>query len=334
MRSSVRRRGVLGAGLLAAVGVLAGCNGGEPDVTVGLITKQEDNPYWVTMREIAEDTAQDLNVELISVTGASDVDVETQLEALADMTAREVDGILIAPTDSTAVVDAIAEAREAGITVIAVDTPTEPPDAADATFATDNNRAGELVGEYARAKAAELGLTPSIAILDLAPGIASGEHRREGFLAGFGLDDGAEEIAGEAHTEGNRDLGYDAMVELLAVEPGINIVYAVNEPAALGAVDALQETDADLDEMVIVTIDGGCEAIKDAVRPGLIDATAQQYPENMAREGVTTLAATARGEEPAPSGFFDTGVVLVTGNAADGVDSRDVAFGVRNCWGE
>ncbi len=84
--------------------------------------------------------------------------------------------------------------------------------------------------------------------------------------------------------------------------------------------------------VVVVSVDGGCEAIKSAVRPGDIDATAQQYPENMAREGVGAIADAACGGET-PSGFLDTGVTLITGDAVDGVDSRDVAFGVRNCWG-
>nr|WP_281497095.1 substrate-binding domain-containing protein [Ornithinimicrobium sp. F0845] len=313
--------------------LLTSCGSEQPDVTIGLITKQEANPYWVTMREVAEQTAAEENVELLTATGTSDVDVDSQVEALREMTAQGADGILIAPTDSTALVPAIEEAREAGVTVIAVDTPTEPESAVDAVFATDNHEAGELVGAYARAKAEELGLEPRIAILDLAPGISSGEQRRAGFLEGFGIEEDDPRISGSLDTEGDRELGETAMRDLLAQDPGINVVYAVNEPAALGAVAALEEVGRDQDDVLLVTVDGGCEAIKDAVRPGAIDATAQQFPENMAREGVTALAEHARGGA-APSGFLNTGVVLITGNPAPGIESRDVAFGVRNCWGD
>lgn len=325
------RRHALAAVLTGGL-VLAGCSSEEPDVTVGLITKQEANPYWVTMREVAQETARDENVELLTATGTSDVDVDGQIAALREMTAQGADGILIAPTDSQALVPAIEEAREAGVTVIAVDTPTDPESAVDAVFATDNQQAGQLIGEYAVAKVTELGLTPRIAILDLAPGIASGEQRRAGFLAGFGIEEGDPQVVGSADTEGDQAKGEEAMRELLAQDADINVVYAVNEPAALGAVAALDEAGVALDDVVLVTVDGGCEAIKNAVRPGDIDATAQQYPENMAREGVTALAEHARGG-PAPSGFLNTGIVLISGNAAPGVESRDVAFGVRNCWG-
>lgn len=323
---------VLAAAVTAGL-VLAACTSEEPDVTVGLITKQEANPYWVTMREVAEVTARDENVELLTATGTSDVDVDGQIAALREMTAQGVDGILIAPTDSRALVPAIEEAREAGVTVIAVDTPTDPESAVDAVFATDNYEAGRLVGEYAVAKAEELELTPRIAILDLAPGIASGEQRRAGFLAGFGIEEGDPQVVGSIDTEGDQAKGEEAMRELLAQDPEINVVYAVNEPAALGAVAALNEAGVGQDDVVLVTVDGGCEAIKNAVRPGDIDATAQQFPENMAREGVRALAEHARGG-PAPSGFLDTGIVLITGNPAPGVVARDVAFGVRNCWGD
>jgi fructose transport system substrate-binding protein len=325
---------VIGLAGVLALAVLAGCSGGGDDpVTVGLITKQEDNPFWVTMREVAEDVAGDRDAELVSATGASDVDVEAQVEALREMVASGVDGILIAPNDSEAVVPAIEEAREEGIVVIAVDTPTDPEDAVDALFATDNRRAGELIGQYAKAKADEEGIDARIALLDLAPGIRSGELRREGFLAGFGVEVGDPEIVGTVDTEGDRAKGEEGLRLLLEEHPDINVVYTVNEPAALGAVEALRDAGRSMDEVVVVSVDGGCEAIKDAVRPGDIDATAQQYPENMAREGVRAIAAAARGGE-APTGFLDTGVTLITGDPVDGVESRGVPYGVRNCWGD
>ncbi len=327
------RRGVVALGAAALLGLgLAACGEDEAQVTLGLITKQEANPFWVTMREVAEDTAGDQDAELLTATGRSDVDVESQVRALADMAERGAKGVLIAPTDSEALVPAIREARSAGLTVIAVDTPTRPRSAVDALYATDNRRAGELIGRYARAKAAEQGLRPRIAMLDLAPGILSGRLRREGFLRGFGIRAGDPQVVGSADTRGDEARGRAAMQRLLERDPGINVVYTVNEPAAFGAAQALEAAGKGDDDVVLVSVDGGCAAIKDGVRPGVIDATAQQYPENMAREGVEALAAAARGG-PAPSGYLDTGVELITGEPVDGVRSRDVAFGVRNCWG-
>ena len=328
----MRRLAALAAALTLSL-VLAACGDDREEVTIGLITKQEDNPFWVTMREVAEDTAEEENVELLTATGRSDIDNESQVQAIEDMTGKGAKGILIAPADSEAVVPAIEKARAAGVTVIAVDTPTEPRSAVDALFATDNKRAGELVGQYAKAKVAEKGLAPKIAMLNLAPGITSGELRREGFLAGFGLAEDAPEVVGSVDTEGDRAKGQAGMAQLLTTTPDINVVYTVNEPAAFGAIAALEDAGREMEDVVVVSVDGGCEAIKDGVRPGDIDATAQQYPENMAREGVRALAAAARGGDK-PSGYLDTGVELITGDPVDGVPARDVAFGVRNCWGD
>ncbi|MCG6967265.1 MAG: substrate-binding domain-containing protein [Chromatiaceae bacterium] len=325
-----RSRAILLVGLVI---FLSACSDGPPNVTVGLITKQEVNPYWVTMRDVAEDTAEDDNVTLLTATGTSDVDIESQSAALVDMVAKGAEGILIAPTSSTALLPAIATAKEAGVLVIAIDTPVDPVEAVDAYFATDNQAAGRLIGQYAKAKAQQLDLDPKIALLDLAPGISSGEARHRGFLDGFGIAEDDAAIVAMADTQGDRGLGEARMAEILAEHPDVNIVYTVNEPAALGALAALKAAERDLGQIILVSIDGGCRAIKEAVRPGDIDATAMQFPQNMAREGVRALARAIRGGEK-PVGYFDTGVELVTGDPAPGVESRDVAFGVRNCWGD
>lgn len=332
--TETKRRHWFGSFIVVGIVVaLAACSGGEAKVTIGLITKQEANPYWVTLREVAEDTAKDNAVNLLTATGSSDVDVDSQRAALQEMVTKGARGILIAPTDSTALVPAIEAARKKGVIVIAVDTPVKPLNAVDAYYATDNETAGRLIGEYAAAKAAELGLTPKIAMLDLAPGISSGAARHKGFLAGFGIEQSDAALVAMADTEGDRELGEARMAEILARHPDVNIVYTVNEPAALGALIALKAAKLDLAKTILVSIDGGCQAIKNAVRPGDIDATAMQFPENMAREGVLALARAARGGER-PSGYFNTGVELITGDPAPGVEARNVAYGVRNCWGD
>ncbi len=321
----------LAAVVAAALTVsLGACAETRSAVTIGLITKQEDNPYWVTMRDVAQQEAGKTGATLITATGTSDVDVESQRKALADMVSRGVNGVLIAPTDSTALAEDIRKAREAGVTVIAVDTPMDPIDTTDAYFGTDNRRAGELVGQYAKAKITELGTEPVVAMLNLAPGISSGEERAAGFLAGFGI--GAEGVAVSADSEGDRDLAKKAMTDVLSRQSGINVVYAINEPAALGAVEALKDAGKNLADIVVVAVDGGCDAMKAAVRPGDIDAVAMQFPQNMAREGVQAIVSKVRDKQD-PSGYLATGTELVSGSPAPGIASKNVEYGIRTCWG-
>ena len=130
---------------LAMVVALAACSDGEEKVTIGLITKQEANPYWVTLREVAEDTAEDNAVDLLTATSWSDVDLDSQQTALQNAWLPRVHGAYSShlPTP-TALVPAIEAARKKGVVVIAVDTPVEPVDAVDAYYATDNEAARRL----------------------------------------------------------------------------------------------------------------------------------------------------------------------------------------------
>jgi fructose transport system substrate-binding protein len=241
------------------------------------------------------------------------------------MVTRGAKGILITPSDSKAIVPAIEKARAAGVKVIALDTPTEPQEAADALFATDNAKAGELIGAWAKAKFEKEGKEAKIVTIDLAPGISVGELRHNGFLKGFGVTD--NEVLGHADAIGDQTKAQGAMENLLQKVPDVNLVYTINEPSAFGAYNALKAAGKEK-QATIVSVDGGCNAIEKGIKPGIIAATSQQYPQNMAKLGVEAIA---KGEEV--SGYKDTGVTLITDDPQDGVESKDSAYGAENCWG-
>ncbi|MFE9025534.1 sugar ABC transporter substrate-binding protein [Streptomyces iakyrus] len=299
---------------------------GSGEVKVGLITKTDTNPFFVKMKEGAEKTAKAEGVKLMTAAGKFDGDNAGQVTAIENMVAAGVKGILITPSDSKAIVPALEKAKAKGVLVIALDTPTEPESAVDALFATDNLKAGELIGEYA--KAAMKGKTAKIAALDLAPGVSVGIQRHDGFLKGFGATD--KDVACAQDTGGDQSKGQTAMENCLQKEPGINVVYTINEPAALGAYTALKAKGREKD-VLIVSVDGGCTGTR-AVKDGKIAATSQQYPLKMAAEGVKAVVTYAKDGKKA-SGYTDTGVTLITDKAQDGVAAKDTAYGLDNCWG-
>ncbi len=247
----------------------------------------------------------------------------------------------------------IQEARDGGMFVIALDTPPDPPDTVDITFATDNFEAGVLIGEWAKA---QLGGKPAtIAMLDLfTDKVVSVDYNRDqGFLTGMGIDvkdaqvNGDEDAKGEydggtyeiicnEQSNGNEADGQAAMENCLAKNPDINVIYTINEPAAYGAMKAVEATGKTKDDVLVVSVDGGCQGVQ-AVADGTIDATSQQYPLRMAEEGVKAIKQIAEGgEAPVPSDgldFFNTGVALITDTAADGVDSIGTDEGLTICWG-
>jgi fructose transport system substrate-binding protein len=323
--------------------MLAAASGAQ-EVSVCLITKTDSNPFFVKMRDGARTKAAELGVELTALAGREEGDNEGQIAAMESCVARGVDGILLVPTDSAAIVDTVASARAKGILVIALDTPLEPIDAADATFATDNFKAGELIGAWARARLGTAAATAKIAYLNLLPSQPSVDVlRNQGFMQGFGIalanpsrigDESDPRNACHDVTNGNPEGGRRAMENCLLREPNIRVVYAINEPAAAGAHEALRALGKI--GVVVVAVDGGCPGVRN-VADGVIGATAQQYPLAMAAMGVEAVATFVRtGERPtAPPGstFVDTGAVLVTDQPVAGLESIDSRDGLAKCWG-
>jgi fructose transport system substrate-binding protein len=321
----------------------AACDRTNGEDVVGLITKTDTNPYFVTMKKGAQSAAKTDGVDLQTFSGKVDGDNESQVQAIENLMSYGAKGFLLTPNDSKAIVPSIDRAHKQHMLVIALDTPTDPANAADATFATDNFAAGQLIGKWAKAK---FGAKPAkIAFLDLnANQVSVDVQRDQGFMQGFGIavgdasrigDEHDPRIAGHDVTDGNEDGGRTAMENLLQKDPSINLVYTINEPAAAGAYQALKVAGKDK-AVTIVSIDGGCPGV-DNVAKGVIGATSMQFPLKMAQMGVEAIAAYAKnGTRPqatAGKNFIDTGAQLITNDPQTGVESKDTAWGKQNCWG-
>ncbi|WP_375432471.1 substrate-binding domain-containing protein [uncultured Friedmanniella sp.] len=347
--------------------VLTACGGGGGDnnagggetvgatdkVAVTLITKDSTNPFWIAMQNGAKaSAAKQQNVSITIAAGKKDGDEDGQVQAIEQSIARGDQGILITP-NGPGVNPAIKKAREAGLFVIALDTPPDPADTVDITFATNNREAGQLIGKWT---AAELGGKKAvIAMLDAFNDkiITVDVNRDQGFLEGMGIDvaDGTtkgDEAKTGSYTGGkggdytivcnepsgaNVDGGKTAMETCLTKNPDINVVYSINEPAGEGASKALKAANNDA---IVVSVDGGCQGVDD-VKQGIFGATAQQYPVKMAELGVDAIVKIARGgEKPVPSDgldFFSTGVELVTDKPVDGLKSITTTESEKVCWG-
>jgi fructose transport system substrate-binding protein len=319
------------AGMPSATGVEA-----QDEITIGYVAWDDTAPYFVAMSEAIENAATDAGVEVTKVITSSSF---SQEQAIEEMVAAGVSGILLVSADPTGIVPAVEAAREAGVVVIALDSPTEPWDATNALIATDSFQAGYLLGQYARAALGEK--EGRIATLDV--GVPVGILRHNGFVAGFlgeaiatpvTEQDVAAYVTDDAivcsrETGGDEFSGRSAMDLCLGEHPDINVVFAINDPAALGAAEAIEEAVVD-HEIIVVSVDGQRSALE-AVRDGRITATAMQFPRAMAEMGVEAILTYAETGE-APAGFIDSGVTLITDNPVDGVPSEDSAHGLELAW--
>jgi fructose transport system substrate-binding protein len=297
-------------------------------ILIGLITKTETNPFFVKMRESAQEQAKALNVQVEALAGKYDGDNEGQITAIQNLVTKGAKGILVTPSNSSGLLNAFKAARDKGVLVLALDTATDPADAVDALYATDNTRAGELDGQWAKKT---MGDKPAkIAMLDGTPGGLVDTQRHDGFLKGFGISDSDPMIVGRENTNGDQAKGQTAMENLLQRNPDINLVYTINEPAAQGAYTAISARGKEKD-ILITSIDGGCAGVQN-VKSGQVGATAMQFPKKMVELGMKAVVDFASSGKK-PSGYTDTGEVLITDKPVAGIESQDTKWGLDNCWG-
>jgi fructose transport system substrate-binding protein len=332
----------------------------QETVAVSLILKNLTNPFFVAMEQGAKAKAEELGVELTVGAAKEEGDDQGQIDLIEAAIAQGQAGILITPM-STNVNAAITKAREAGLFVIALDSPTEPADIVSSTFATDNCLAGEAIGQWAASKLnGEKAVIAQLVIFDDRV-VPVDFCRANGFLMGMGIDvpvleemdsaatsgsyttgaGGDYEIACLEATGANEEGGRAGMERCLAANPDINVVYTINEPTAFGANVALEAAGKVIGEDVyVVSVDGGLAGVE-AVKAGQIQATSQQYPLRMASFGVQAIFDIATGgEAPANTSanglFFDTGVALCTDDPQDAVvaASQETAdYCIENAWG-
>src|SRR5271167_4219586 len=309
------------------------------ETIIGLVTKTNTNPFFVKMKEGFQSKAKELGLTPQAYAGKADGDNDGQVAAVEQLIAAGAKGILIVPSDSTAIVPTIEKARKAGILVITLDTPLDPVTAADANFATDNFKAGELIGQWAKGTLGDKAKTAKIATLDLTANQPTVDYlRHNGFLTGFGIPvkdpkhyamSDSPQIVGSDLSSGSDEGGRTAMEKILQKADQIDLVYAINEPAADGGFAALKAAGKEKG-VLVVAVDGGCNGIK-SVKAGVIGATSQQYPLLMAADGVQAIVDYVKtGKKPAS---IDTGEQLVTDHPVPGVPSINSDQGMKLCWG-
>ena len=335
---------VFAALLFSAVSSAVFAGGDQDDaaeemLSFGLITKTETNPFFVKIREGAAAKAEELGVKLLTAAGEFDGDNNSQVTAIENMVNAGVKGILLVANDTRAIVPTVLKARSQGVVFIALDTPLEPMDATDALFATDNFKAGVLIGQWARAALG--GKPPVVAAFDGTQGTTVDYLRHNGFMYGFGLVSESEarnarqilmtdEVVYQSNSNGDQSLAQVAAENCFTQYPDVNVVYTVNEPTAFGVYTAAKN--AGIAEGIIsVSVDGGRVGVQ-GVQEGRIGATSQQYPYLMATLGIEALYDYAvNGVKP--EGYTDTGVELITDNPQPGISSEDSDYGLENSWG-
>ncbi|MBJ2148274.1 ribose ABC transporter substrate-binding protein RbsB [Vibrio sp. IB15] len=242
--------------------------------TMAIVLSTLNNPFFVTMKDGAEAKAEELGYKLIVLDSQNDPSKE--LSNIEDLTIRGVKAILINPTDSDAVSNAIRMANRSNIPVLTLDRGASRGDVVS-HIASDNVIGGEMAGHFIMEKVGE---KAKVIQLEGIAGTSAARERGEGFMNavnGSGL-----ELLASQPADFDRTKGLNVMENLLAANPDVEAVFAQNDEMALGALRAVQASGKDV---MIVGFDGTDDGIA-AVNRGLLGATVAQQPDLIGSLGI------------------------------------------------
>ncbi|MFO8150669.1 MAG: D-ribose ABC transporter substrate-binding protein [Trueperaceae bacterium] len=298
MRTALRTLAIASALLLASSALAQ---------TIGLSVSTLNNPFFVDLRDGAQQMADELGLELL-VTDAQD-SVSTQINDIEDLVQRGVAVLIINPTDSAAVVPAVMAANDAGIPVIAVDRGVDGGDLAY-FIASDNVAGGASAAEFICTQLEGVG---AVVELEGIPGTSAARERGEGFNTFMVENCPGVTIIARQTANFNRAEGLSVMENILTAQPQIEAVFAHNDEMALGALQAIEASGRDI---LVVGFDATDDAVA-AVRECRMGATVAQQPAMLGAEAVEAAADIIEGGAPADTVAIAVGLELVTEASCD-----------------
>jgi ribose transport system substrate-binding protein len=252
--------------------------------TIAIVISTLNNPFFVSMKDGAEKKASELGYDLITLDSQNDPTKE--LSNMEDLTVRGVKAILINPTDSDAVSNAVRMVNRTGIPVITLDRGATRGNIA-AHIASDNIAGGEMAGSFL---ADALGKNGQVIQLEGIPGTSASRERGAGFMNA--KDKSQLKLLTSQPADFDRSKGLNVMENLLASYPTVQAVFAQNDEMALGAIKAIQASNK---KIIVVGFDGTDEGIS-SVKNGEMAATIAQQPELIGALGVVTAHKILQGE--------------------------------------
>jgi len=318
----MRRRNLLGAAALAALASAFAPSlalAQDETYTIALIPGLTTDAFYITMQKGAQAAADALGVELV-FQGAADFNPVTQVPVLDAVIARAPDAILIAPTDTTQLVEPLRRAHDAGIPVITVDTfigtGIYQTGAGDADFplsyiASDNVLGGRIA---ARALAEAIGGAGQVYVSNVNPGISTTDQREEGFKAEMAENFPDVEVLETQFNENDANNAASQLQAVFARNPELKGVFGANLFSALGAANGVQQS-GQSGVIRVVAFDAPT-SIVDSINTGLVDVAIAQHPAEIGYFGVVAAYAHLTGNSIPVS--IGTGFTIIDAeNVAD-----------------
>jgi ribose transport system substrate-binding protein len=318
----MRRRWLVGTVALALLLAACGGNdeggggtggGAERQYKLTLIQGVKGDQFYVTMQCGAQEAAAAAGATL-EVTAPDEFDASLQSPIVRAVTAKKPDAILVAPTDTQAMIPPLTEAKAAGIKLIFVDTTTENgAELAESEIASDNEEGGR---EAARTLAELTGGKGSVLVINVKPGISTTDARAKGFEEEIKKTPGLKYI-GQEYSNDKPEIAASKATAALAAHPDLVGIFGTNLFSAEGAATGLRSAGASK-KVKIVGFDAGPKQVED-LEQGIVQALIAQKPADIGKAGVEQAIAALKGEPVQKK--IGTGFVVVT---KDNMNDPDV----------
>ena len=319
----MRRRWLLG--LLAVALAATACGGGDDQGGGGggggaqkqykltLIQGVKGDQFYVTMQCGAQEAAKAAGATL-DVAAPDEFDASLQTPVVNAVVAKKPDAILVAPTDTKAMIPPLTQAKAAGIKLVFVDTTTENgAELAESEIASDNEEGGR---EAARALARLTGEKGSVLVINVKPGISTTDARAKGFEEELKNFPNMKSI-GVEYSNDKPEVAAAKATAALAANPDLAGIFGTNLFSAEGAATGLRSAGAS-QKVKIVGFDAGPKQVED-LQQGIVQALIAQKPADIGKAGVEQAIAALKGEPVQKK--IGTGFVVVT---KDNMNDPDV----------
>lgn len=250
---------------------------GTKKLVIGYSPATLNNAFWIAVEDGVKKAIAEKGVEVELVEVDANGDQAIMNDRISDLISSKIDALLLAPADSTACTSALEQCKKANIPVINFDTPVDAADLVETIIASDNTNAGYAAGKDAAEKMKD---NSKILVLH-SPRASACVDRYNGFIKA--LDESGKKytivntLDGEGATERSTTITADALV----ADPDLSIIFAVNDPSAMGAVYAIQQTSVSLvNDIMVYGVDGNPDA-KLMVKNGDMEGTGAQSPETL-----------------------------------------------------
>lgn len=285
----------------------------EGSYTIGYAPATLNNAFWLAVKDGIQQAIDESGAEVEVVDVDAGGDQAIMNDGIANLISSGIDALICAPADSSAVGSALEQCEKAGIPVINFDTPVpeDERDMVETVIASDNYNAGYVVGKDAGEK-----MEDGAKVLVLhSPRASACVERLEGFIKGLDESGKKYEIVNTLDGKGEQETSLSLASDALVADPDLSIIFAVNDPSAMGAANAVQQTSVALENDVMVYgVDGNPDA-KKMIKAGDMEGTGSQSPETLGYDSMAAAFNVLQGNEVDKKIVVDTFLI-----SADNVD--------------